>query len=149
VLHFTDFLVDNDVANNSIIASIRLEQVFVIDLCSGKSLTTSLYGALFPSEQSKPGYGNNHFLAVDRLPVHLIPYFLQDANLSYLSQDITIPEFFAEVEQEVHRHTDEGRTAILVGMHLCGNLSERAIELFRRIPLIKALVLSPCCCTKA
>jgi hypothetical protein len=127
---------------------IQLEQVFVIDLCSGKSLTTALCCALFPSEQSEPGYGNNHFLAVDRLPVHLIPHFLQDANSSYLSRDIMIPEFFAELEQEVRRHTIEGRTAILVGMHLCGNLSERAIELFRRIPLIKALVLSPCCLPK-
>jgi len=127
---------------------IQLEQVFVIDLCSGKSLTTALCGALFPSERSEPGYGNNHFLAVDRLPVHLIPHFLQDANSSYLSRDIMIPEFFAELEQEVHRHSVEGRSAILVGMHLCGNLSERAIELFRRIPLIKALVLSPCCLPK-
>jgi len=59
-----------------------------------------------------------------------------------------IPEFFAALEEEVHRQTAEGRTAILVGMHLCGNLSERAIELFQRIPLIKALILSPCCLPK-
>ena len=127
---------------------IHLEQVFLIDLCSGKSLTTALCGALFPSEPCDPGYGNNHFLAVDRLPTHLIPHFLQDANASYLSRDIMIPEFFTELEKEVHRQAAEGRTAILVGMHLCGNLSERAIEVFQRIPLIKALILSPCCLPK-
>jgi hypothetical protein len=126
----------------------HLEHVFLIDLCSGKSLTTALCGALFPSEPSAPGYGNNHFLAVDQLPVHLIPHFLQDANSTYLSRDIMIPEFLVALEQEVYRQTAGGRTAILVGMHLCGNLSERAIELFQRIPLIKALILSPCCLPK-
>ena len=33
-------------------------------------------------------------------------------------------------------------------MHLCGNLSERAIEFFRKIPSIQAIVLSPCCLPK-
>jgi hypothetical protein len=140
-----DLGISDRIENNPIV---HLEQVFLIDLCSGKSLTTALCGALFPSEPSAPGYGNNHFLAVDQLPVHLIPHFLQDDNSTYLSRDIMIPEFLVALEQEVHRQTAGGRTAILVGMHLCGNLSERAIELFQRIPLIKALILSPCCLPK-
>jgi hypothetical protein len=37
---------------------------------------------------------------------------------------------------------------VLVGMHLCGILSERAISLFTSISSIKALVLSPCCLPK-
>merc|ERR1719354_1279747 len=56
--------------------------------------------------------------------------------------------FFEELKQEIHRQTSQGKTAVLVGMHLCGNLSERAIELFHRIKAIKALVLCPCCLPK-
>ena len=59
------------------------------------------------------------------------------------------PTFFTELENEVYHQTVvKGRTAVLVGMHLCGNLSERAIEFFRKIPNIHAAILSPCCLPK-
>ena len=124
--------------------TLHLNNVFLIDLCSGKSLTTALCGVLFPPDSSHDGEVGNKFLAVDRLPVHLVPHFVDD-NISYLSRDILSDRFFNEMEQEVRRQVEVGRTAILVGMHLCGNLSEKAIEFFKRIPLIKAMVLSPCC----
>mmetsp|Transcript_9897 Transcript_9897/g.18607 ORF Transcript_9897/g.18607 Transcript_9897/m.18607 type:complete len:508 (+) Transcript_9897:166-1689(+) len=126
---------------------LKLENVFLIDLCSGKSLTTVLCGALFlPMQQ-----GNtikNEFLAVDRLPLHLVPHFMTCKNTRYLSRDIMSKDFFNEINDEIKRQTLEGRTTVLVGMHLCGILSERAISLFLNIPSIKALVLSPCCLPK-
>jgi hypothetical protein len=33
-------------------------------------------------------------------------------------------------------------------MHLCGDLSIRAIELFNNMPILRAIVLSPCCFPK-
>eukprot|EP00553_Chaetoceros_curvisetus_P005936 CAMPEP_0204619680 /NCGR_PEP_ID=MMETSP0717-20131115/5971_1 /ASSEMBLY_ACC=CAM_ASM_000666 /TAXON_ID=230516 /ORGANISM="Chaetoceros curvisetus" /LENGTH=256 /DNA_ID=CAMNT_0051633717 /DNA_START=255 /DNA_END=1025 /DNA_ORIENTATION=+ len=133
-----------------------MENVFLIDLCSGKSLTTALCSVLFPtdSEDKKANKNNenrnNHFLAIDKLPVHQVPHFTKvNANASYLSRDIMSEAFFDELEREVRRQTyQEGRTVLLIGMHLCGNLSERAIEFFQRIELIRAMVLSPCCLPK-
>ena len=130
--------------------AINFDNLFVIDLCSGKGVTTAICGALFPIIPGTKCVHNNHFLAVDKLPTHLIPHFLKDENVSYLSRNIMSEDTLHELEQEVHRQTtEEGRTAILVGMHLCGHLSERAIDLFDRISLIRAIILSPCCLPKA
>ena len=129
---------------NSSSPELHLENVFLIDLCSGKSLTTALASLLFPNDIC----GKNHFLAIDKLPVHLVPHCLHGENTAYLSRDIMGNAFFEELKQEIHRQTSQGKTAVLVGMHLCGNLSERAIELFHRIKAIKALVLCPCCLPK-
>jgi hypothetical protein len=124
--------------------TLHLENVFLIDLCSGKSLTTVLCGAFFPPTQQS----NNEFLAVDRLPLHLVPHFMTCSNTHYLSRDIMSKDFFKEINDEINRQTLKGRMTVLVGMHLCGVLSERAINLFSSIPSIKALVLSPCCLPK-
>jgi hypothetical protein len=124
-------------------SNLHLENTFLIDLCAGKSLTTALCGVIFPQQICN----GNKFLAVDRLPVHLVPHFLEDTT-SYLSRDIFGNQFFNEMQQEVDCQTEQNKTAILVGMHLCGNLSERAIEFFERMPSIKALVLCPCCLPK-
>lgn len=125
--------------------AINLENIFLIDLCSGKGITTALCGTLFPQDGDTKG-SNNYFLAVDRMLSHTVPhYFLMEKHVSYLSRDINSAEMLQELESIVHQQTMEGRTAILVGMHLCGVLSERAIEFFERIPDIKGIVLSPCC----
>lgn len=123
---------------------IHFENVFLIDLCSGKSLTTVLCGVLFPPELMT----NNQFLGCDRLPLHLVPHLEHLTNTQYLSRDIMGKDFFKEISNEIREQTLQGRTTILVGMHLCGVLSERAISLFLNIPSIKALVLSPCCLPK-
>lgn len=123
--------------------NIYLENIFLIDLCSGKGITTALCGAL-DNEES-----NNFSLAIDRMLPHTIPHFLNEKQIQYLCRDIMADEMFEEVADIVQHQTQkEGRTCILVGMHLCGLLSERAIDLFERIPDIKGLVLSPCCLPK-
>lgn len=55
---------------------------------------------------------------------------------------------FVELQEIVMEQVELGRTPILVGMHLCGVLSERAVEFFERIPSIRGIVLSPCCLPK-
>ena len=113
------------------------------DLCSGKGITTALCGAL----DSKGS--NNCFLAVDRMLPHTIPHFLNAKQIQYMCRDIMPEDIIAEMAEIVRDQTHEqGRTCILVGMHLCGLLSERAIALFERISEIKGLVLSPCCLPK-
>lgn len=50
--------------------------------------------------------------------------------------------------QELTNFAENYTRHLLAGMHLCGNLSERAIEIFHEISLIKGLILSPCCLPK-
>lgn len=38
-----------------------------------------------------------------------------------------------------------GRTTAMVGLHLCGNLSVRAVELFEELESIRICILVPCC----
>jgi hypothetical protein len=122
--------------------ALELKDLFVIDLCSGKGITSALGAALFPN--------NNHFLSIDKMLEHTVPhyFFNNEEHITYMSRDIFSNEILHELQTLVHQHTLQGRTTILVGMHCCGILSERAIELFENIPDIKGIVLSPCCLPK-
>ena len=123
-------------------SALELKNLFMIDLCSGKGITSALGASLFPT--------NNHFLSIDKMLAHTVPhYFFNDEeHISYMSRDIFSEELLNDLKTLVQKHVLEGRTAILVGMHCCGILSERTIEIFESIPDIKAVVLSPCCLPK-
>ena len=71
------------------------------------------------------------------------------SSVQYLCRDIMANKFFDEIEIIVHEQTQlHNRTCILVGMHLCGTLSERAIDIFHRTKDIAGIILSPCCLPK-
>jgi len=119
---------------------VSLRNVFMIDLCSGKGITTAICGAM--NEDSS----NNKFLAIDKMLPHTVPHFIQSNNrLEYLCRDVMSGELCAELEVRVKEQVSMGRVPIIVGMHLCGLLSDQAICFFERIPQLKAIVLSPCC----
>ncbi|EGD81761.1 hypothetical protein PTSG_02474 [Salpingoeca rosetta] len=144
---------------------IDIDTITLVDLCSGKSLTSALFGLEHP---------RSRVIAVDRMPANIVPHF--DENVSYIQADIMRPEFAQLLADRIQQcntnprdsadagsdvgHPDAGdgdssdgapqrestpRPAILVGMHLCGVLSLRAIELFKAIPAFRGIVLSPCC----
>jgi len=124
--------------------NINFENICLIDLCSGKGITTALCGVMDGGEGS-----NNYFLAIDRMLPHTIPHFLNKGRVHYLCRDVMTDQIFIEIADIVREQTHEhGRACILVGMHLCGLLSTRAIELFEQTPDIKGIVLSPCCLPK-
>jgi hypothetical protein len=124
---------------------IHFENVFLIDLCSGKGITTGLCRVLGPGEDS-----NNFYMAIDKMLPHTVPHFLNaDSNVEYRRRDVMADTMFDEIANVVRdQKVQYDRTCILVGMHLCGLLSERAIDLFDRTPGIMGLVLSPCCLPK-
>ncbi len=167
--HYGNSNVNNDEGDDE---KLNFKNVFIIDLCSGKSMTAALCSVLFPKEY------NNKVLAVDKLPSHMVPHYdvqeeykkgggvkgmkMKDSCITYLSRDIMTDTFYNELEEEIKYHTSrmeygkqqqqhqqqQCRTVVLVGMHLCGKLSERAIEFFNKIQDIQAIVLSPCCLPK-
>jgi hypothetical protein len=84
---------------------------------------------------------------IDRLNERFAPHFLDLPNVTYVSTDIfksdtRISELLAS---QPPREPGGRSIGILVGMHLCGFLSEKCIELFRTIERVRGIVLSPCC----
>lgn len=130
----------------------------VIDLCCGKSYTAALVAACFP-----------HFrvTAIDRWEPQFLPHY--DAagisNIHYERLDVLAPTFRSQVEELITRADQAARSptssdagdpqilrplrTVVLGMHLCGDLSLAAIDLYRELPRIEALVLAPCCLPNA
>ena len=108
----------------------------VLDLCSGKGLTAALAALDEPSCVVS---------AIDLLLPSALPHFeeaLPPGRLTYLRLDLLGDDFISRLEARVE---SVARPAYLLGVHLCGELSLRAIEAFGAIPRIEALCLVPCC----
>jgi hypothetical protein len=115
-------------------------RLHVIDLCCGKSLTGCLITLLHPE-----------FIVhtVDKLTSAALPHYPADlpdceggGNLKYLQRDL-FDSNFVEAMGEVIEQI--GLPTVVLGMHLCGNLSIQAIEMLHCTPLVSDLVLCPCC----
>lgn len=107
----------------------------VVDLCCGKSLTTSLIVQRHPYTV---------LTAVDRVPASHLPHYAEAGidTVTYSQADVLGESFLEELMDRVAKVR---RPTAVLGMHLCGRLSERAIEAFRGCALIQVCVLSPCC----
>lgn len=110
------------------------QRVVVFDLCSGKGFSAVVASRRFGS----------------RCEVHMV-----DANekmdLSHLKGEPRIrfhgmDVYDARLDALVKEAREDAETSrvVIVGVHLCGDLSRRAIELFAR-HRVDVLVLSPCC----
>ena len=110
----------------------------VVDLCCGKSYVSAVVSCVFP-----------HFelTAVDRLSPSYIPHYREAgiSNVRYSQQDILSAGFAETLASLVAEQLAAGRPTVVLGMHLCGLLSIRAIELFHELQCVAAIVLSPCC----
>jgi hypothetical protein len=141
--------------------------VHVLDLCSGKSLTT----AFITSKHYTERFPRLHVTAIDRMPFEQLPHYdLSSGNgasspggrwkdggrqLQYRRLDVLAPDFFSKLQQHL---TDVDRLTgaplatkcpparvVMLAMHLCGQLSVRAIQVFLRTPAISDIILCPCC----
>lgn len=108
----------------------------VVDLCCGKSITAALVSLRYPQAVVS---------AIDKLPPRFLPHLNAPSDndgVHYMQLDVLDPLFLDELERVVR---SVARPTVLLGMHLCGNLSIRAIDAFKRIQPIRAILLSPCC----
>lgn len=108
----------------------------VVDLCCGRSLTAAILALRHPSLL---------VTTADRLPAIDLPHYAEAGikGIFYEQLDVLSPDF-TETIQRITRGAGERQTA-LIGMHLCGRLSECAIEAFVSVEGINICVLSPCC----
>ena len=110
----------------------------VVDLCCGKSFVSAVVSRLFP---------RCHVTAIDRVPPRFVPHYAEAGitNVAYVQRDILAADFGAFVGDLARAHRREGRRTIVLGMHLCGELSTRAVDVFLQTSALSALVLAPCC----
>jgi hypothetical protein len=107
----------------------------IVDLCSGKSITSLLASLRHPGVTVS---------AVDRLDLRFVPHFASEeqGSIQYTQLDVMDESFIENLDRLV---AESARPTALLGMHLCGNLSVRAIKAFQDIQAVHAVVLSPCC----
>lgn len=107
----------------------------LIDLCCGKSLTSAIVSSQAP---------NLSISAVDYVSPDGIPHYAAAGirTVSYLQQDL-LDNGALQVLRE--RIDEVGYPTIVVGLHLCGNLSVFAVELFERLDTLRTCILVPCC----
>lgn len=110
----------------------------LVDLCCGKSFTAAVATLRWPGLV---------VTAVDRVNAATLPHWNEGAanrrcTVKYASIDVLSDDFVPALREIIGR---VDRPTLLVGMHLCGQLSVRAIDAFGNLAGVQAAVLSPCC----
>ena len=106
----------------------------LIDVCCGSSLTTALCLAMLPGVVVTP---------CDIVGEETLPHFAEAGfadRVSYCQHDIMRPDFVSALKH----HLRQGMRYCVLGMHCCGELSLRALEIFEEIHAETALII-PCC----
>jgi hypothetical protein len=110
----------------------------IVDLCCGTSFVSVILGVLFPTCLIS---------AVDIIEPTRLPHFAAAglSNVRYTQMDLLSPTFVGSLD-ELIQAAGGGRRTILLGMHLCGELSTVTIRAFHALHRsVEALVLAPCC----
>jgi hypothetical protein len=110
----------------------------LVELCSGRGFVSLVLADAFPKAR---------IYMIDRDTTmdvsHVETY--GGARMSFHALDLhstACEEFVRGVADDAETR---GQTVVLVGVHLCGTLSHRAIELYERIERAVAIVVAPCC----
>ena len=108
------------------------EGLVFVDLCAGRGMLSILMAHFFPAAR---------VLMVDADPKIKLPHLACLPTVEHHLLDVQSAEAFDLVRGAVR---DATRACIVVGVHLCGDLSRRAVQLFLETNA-RALVLCPCC----
>ena len=110
------------------------EGMLLLDLCSGKGAAGLMLALRFPRAR---------VVCLD-----LRPPAQKDLHEGFFNniERVTGSVYDDAVVADVLRRTPEGGTCVLLGMHLCGDLSRVAVDLFEGHPdTIFAAIVAPCC----
>ena len=111
------------------------EDLIFIELCSGRGFVSIVLATEFPKSRVYM-IDNDTKMNVDHVKAF-------DDRVTFHALDVhdaATEDFIRDVAAK-----DRTKTVVVVGIHLCGNLSHRAIELYERISEVSSLVVSPCC----
>jgi len=108
---------------------IRDPSYAVVDVACGKGFLSTLVALMHPKTR---------VIAVDADEGADRSHFKHLKNATFVRTNIMEEEFERLVREA-------GEKVILTGIHLCGELSERFLEVARSCPNVKVAVLMPCC----
>lgn len=154
-------------AVRSVVAQQQLaggEKISIIDLCSGKGFLS-----MFLSEMLDPDKVERCFLVDKAWPPHdlegeIKPHHISDAHIyGERPESADVPRYYNSWPVPLHTSKQDLKNkatvrkmgkhmfarcsgpVLILGVHLCGTLSLRAVDLFNNHPQAKMLVLKPCC----
>eukprot|EP00520_Triparma_pacifica_P015905 CAMPEP_0118650836 /NCGR_PEP_ID=MMETSP0785-20121206/10458_1 /TAXON_ID=91992 /ORGANISM="Bolidomonas pacifica, Strain CCMP 1866" /LENGTH=363 /DNA_ID=CAMNT_0006543235 /DNA_START=323 /DNA_END=1410 /DNA_ORIENTATION=- len=104
----------------------------IFDICSGKGFLAVFLSFLLPDCK---------IIMLDADGNMKVPHVNSRPNLSFHQCDI----FQKDCARLIERETGEGGKCILVGIHLCGNLTPRLIDLGCSLDCCSGFVVCPCC----
>jgi len=108
--------------------------VIFFDVCSGKGFNSLLLSFRYPTSS---------IVMIDNDTSIKFPHLSTLTNTSFVLCDIRTNSFESLIESRVRNSGKQ--YPILIGMHLCGPLASRLIQLFDQYTFLAGLVLSPCC----
>lgn len=117
---------------------LQQHQFTFYDVCSGRGITSIIFRLFFP-ESRIVMIDFNQSINVEFLQASEL------ASIEFRHMDIYQPDFSNFLVASTERDISDGRVPCIFGMHLCGQLSNRVIELFNDIYTIPILVVIPCC----
>ena len=124
-------------------------RLVILDLCSGFGYLGMFLSELLPTEKVERIVLVDKMWApqnVSRKPHHIDPAHVDDPSwpvrLTTCRTDLKVPSDRRSLAKHFLSH---GAPAMLLGVHLCGTLSLRCIDLYNDCPGIGFLALKPCC----
>lgn len=111
------------------------ERLLFVDMCCGKGFLSVLLNYKFPEA---------HILMVDNMAKINLDHLQNLPRIDFWMTDITTKKFISDLTLRCSDY----KAVILVGIHLCGNLSEHFIQAFHDVPNAVSMVLCPCCISK-
>ena len=125
----------------------------IVDLCSGFGYMGMFLSELLPANKVERIVLVDKMWArhnVARKPHHISPEHIEDPGwpirLTTSRADLKVPSDRRSLARSFFSH---GAPAMLLGVHLCGTLSLRCIDLYNDSPAIGFLALKPCCATRS
>ena len=106
--------------------------VVVIDVCSGKGFAATLLSFLLPKAT---------IIMMDANGDMDLSHVAARPNLTFCHADI----FSAEAACTIRDAARGSKACVLTGVHLCGSLSPRLIDLALGLDDVRGMVLCPCC----
>ncbi|PRP89307.1 hypothetical protein PROFUN_02181 [Planoprotostelium fungivorum] len=108
--------------------------IVLLDVCSGKGFASVLLTFKFPDLKIKM-IDNDRFMNVKHLKS--LP------NIEMVYMDVHKEQF-----QDWMVETLRGKIGIMLGTHLCGQLSIDFVDAYNNHPEVAAMILAPCCLNK-
>lgn len=106
-----------------------------VDMCCGKGFLSVLLNYKFPEAQ---------ILMVDNMGKINLDHLTNLPRIDFWMTDITTSKFI----KDLSLRCSDYKAVVLIGIHLCGDLSEHFVNAFHDIPNAVSMVLCPCCISK-